>query len=488
MYELDLQQKQGLFLTPVLAQSLHLLTLPLLELAEYVQAQVEENPALELGSDQEAEEGNDPAAGDLRYGVTVQDQAVYPEAAYNETVYDEAAYAETAYEENRRNYLLAAGAGADFFGNAALAWTQGSVNPPLAARQEQDLPSMLRLQLALREAPRELRQAARQIIEHLDGDGYFTLPLTRLSELCGHEEALLQQALSLVQSLEPAGVAARDLRECLRLQIGAAELQRQLILAVIERHLSDVAKNRVQETARALKVSAEQVKRAFTRIRALHPQPAAGLCGVRTETPYIVPDIIVHQVAGEYHISLNENLEPRLHISAYYRHPHTRLDEEARKYMQEKMAAAMTLIRNMEKRRETIQRLAQITLERQRGFLADGLAGLIPLTMKEVAAAAAIHESTVSRAIAGKYIQTPRGMYAWKFFFPRAYGRVGDMKTPAWIKAQLSELIAREDKAHPYSDRRLQELLAGRGLIIARRTVTKYRENLGIGARAMRRR
>ena len=469
-HEMDIQQKQGLFLTPMLTQSLHILTLPVLELAEYARAQTEENPVLELGPDQETDGDNNPAAG-------------LPD---DETNYDDA-YGETAFEEKRRDYFADVREVTTLYGGATPVFEQRDL---ISARQEQDLSSLLRLQLATRAAPRDLKEAARQIIEHLDGDGYFSLPVARLAELSGYNEELLLQALTLVQSLEPAGVAARDARECLRLQIGALEPRRELILAVIEHHLEDVAKNRAYDTARALKVSVEQVKRAYARIRALHPKPAAGLSDTRPETPYIAPDIIVSKIDGEYQVFLNENLEPRLHISAYYRHPYmlARQDEEVKKYLQEKMTAAMALIRNMEKRRETIHRLAQITMQRQRGFLDKGPAGLISLTMKELAEAAAMHESTVSRAIAGKYIQTPRGMYAWKFFFPRAYGLPGDKKAPAWIKAQLSELIAGEDKARPFSDRRLQELLAERGLLAARRTVAKYRESLGIGARTMRRR
>lgn len=463
-HDLSLQQKQGLVLTPALTQSLHILTLPVLELAEYVREQVEENPALELGEPDGAGEDT-PAARDL-------------------------AYDETAYEENWQRQLLSAPDEQRFYGSLAAAPERDGLSPVLAAREEQGLTQLLRLQLAMREAPAQLLAAALLIIEHLDEDGYLSLSLPRLAEFCGCAEAQLYPALALVQSLEPSGVAARDLRECLRLQVGGDEPQRELILAVIDNHLPDVAKNRVRETARALKASAEQIEYAFTRIRALNPRPAAGMEGHSADTQYIVPDVFVRKIDGEYYILLNENLEPRLHIGSYYRRldPQYRQDEEVQEYLRQKLAAAQSLIRNIERRRQTIYRLAQIVVERQRGFLEHGLAALSPLTMKEVAEQAELHESTVSRAIAGKYVQTPRGVYEWKFFFPRAYGEKDGEITPAWVKEQLAELIAGEDKADPYSDQRLQELLATRGAKVARRTVAKYREALGIPPRSMRRR
>jgi RNA polymerase sigma-54 factor len=250
-----------------------------------------------------------------------------------------------------------------------------------------------------------------------------------------------------------------------------------------------VAANRVREAARALKSGVLQVEGAFKQIRGLAPRPAAHING-GAQAPYINPDVVIRKIDGEYQVLLNDSLLPRLHISHYYRERDPLLwqDKGAAAYLKRALGEAENLLRNIEKRRQTVYRLALLTLEQQRGFFEQGLSALSPLTMKEAAEELSLHESTVSRAIAGKYLQTPRGLFPWKFFFPRACaGGLGRL-TPAWVKDQLKELIAAEHKSNPLSDRRLAEMLAEQGIKLARRTVTKYREELGIAARQFRRR
>ncbi|MCL1905632.1 MAG: RNA polymerase factor sigma-54, partial [Clostridiales bacterium] len=302
-------------------------------------------------------------------------------------------------------------------------------------------------------------------------------------------EDVLAEALALVQSLDPPGVAARDLRECLRLQIGANEPERELLRAVIDRHLPDVASNRVRAAARALKTTVPRVEAAFDHIRGLAPRPAAYYNGGEA-APYITPDVIIRKVGVEYLVLLNDILLPRLFISPYYLRPDSPAlrEREAADYIKRALGEAESLLRNIEKRRQTIYRLAMFTAEHQRGFLERGLSALSPLTMKEAGEALYLHESTISRAIGGKYVQTPRGLLPWKFFFPRAYSGNSGTASTAWVKEQLKELIAAEDKARPLSDQSLSVILEEQGLKLARRTVSKYREELGIEARHLRRR
>jgi RNA polymerase sigma-54 factor len=460
-----LRQMQQLTLTPALKQSLKILAMPSLELSLYIQAQAEQNPVLEVNEYEEEDDMNPRLV------------------AEHELVYDEA-----SYEENWQCFLDIAQYEPHLYAAASREATPPELSAALPAREEQELYTLLRLQLALKDTSPAIKDAAAQIIEYLDEDGYLSLPLSNLAAESNYSEDLLTEALALVQSLEPLGVAARDLRECLRLQISAFESERDLLYAVIERHLPDVAANRVRETARALKISATRVEAAFRHIRALAPRPAAHYSN-GGYTPYIIPDVIICLLDGEYRVFLNDSLLPQLYISPYYRRldPLLLRDKEAADYIKRALSEADNLLRNIEKRRLTMYRLALFTLEYQRGFLKQGLSALTPLTMKETAQMLQLHESTISRAIAGKYIQTPRGLFPWNFFFPRSYTNQIGALTPAWAKEQLKELINAENKAYPLSDQRLSEILEKRGAYLARRTVAKYREELGIAARQFRR-
>ena len=461
---LQLRQAQQLALTPALKQSLQILAMPALELSQYLRAQAEQNPTLELDEYNEEDEGSSQ------------------DAQERELAYDEA-----AYEDNWQRFLSVAQYEPHLYAAATREAAPPELSATLPAREEQELYSLLRIQLALKDAPPIVKAAAAQIIEYLDEDGYLSLPLSNLALESDYGENMLTEALGLVQSLEPPGVAARDLRECLRLQISAQEIERDLLCAVIERHLPDVAANRVREAARALKISALRVEAAFKHIRGLSPRPAANFSG-GADTFFIIPDVIIRQINDEYIVLLNDSLLPRLFISPYYCKPDPLLlrDKETADYIKRALGEAASLLRNIEKRRQTVYRLALLTLERQRGFLEQGLAALVPWTMKEAAQDLQAHESTVSRAIAGKYVQTPRGLFPWKFFFPRSYAGQPGAFTQAWIKEQLKELIATEDKDHPFSDAHLSQLLGERGIKLARRTVAKYREESGIAARQFR--
>lgn len=461
MQDLQVQQRQGLIMTPALTQALQILAMPALELSQFVQEQLEENPVLETKEYSE------------------EQQSGGQEERIN--------YDETAVEEIWQRLLKAHSEEPGIY--APLLKEEG-YKQVLRAPEEQQLPTFLRLQLATMAGSPAAKTAAEYLIEHLDENGYLALPLEQLSLSGGFSVEVAEQALTLLQSLEPTGVGARDLAECLALQIGPAEPQRDLVLRIITQHLDDLARNRVRDLARVLKVSVEAVEEAFARIRELNPRPAGFFAGGAQPVQYIVPDIFVTKAGDDYQVTLNENLEPKLQISSFYRHFATSSwqDPDAQEYMKQKLNAAINLIRNIEKRRDTVYRLAQIVVERQRGFLENGLPGLAPLTMKDVADQAELHESTVSRAIAGKYIQTPRGVFEWKFFFPRAYDTEQGQVAPAWVKSQLLELVEAEDKHKPFSDTQLQELLDQRGISVARRTVAKYREQLGIPARAIRRR
>ena len=451
---LHLQQEQKQLLSAVQIQSLTLLSLTAQELTEYLQQQLLENPVLE----QDEQQGGEAAAA---YEPPRRESQDWEEEEYSAPRSSDAAYETFSDDRN-----------------------------PAFAQDDYDMVRALLLQLEMRCRHSEAQmQALRAVVYSLDDDGYLRAALDDLAERFGIAEELLEQALAEVQTLEPAGLGARSLAECLRLQIPAAHPERALLLAMIDEHLPALAAGRLRNVARALGVSEKKAAQLFEYIRQLDPRPGAAVRPA--ERPhYIIPDIFVRRIDGVYRVFLNEAHQPRLRISGYYRELLQReiKDEAARAYTRQKLAEAALLLRNVERRRTTILRVAEIIVQHQTGFFDHGLEALRPLTLREVAATAELHESTVCRAVGGKYMDTPRGVYAVKFFFSRAYQRQdGALVASACVRKRIAEYIAAEDKARPLSDREIEELLLAEGLRVARRTVAKYRDEMGLPCRAYRR-
>lgn len=455
---IGLKQEQRQILTAAQIQSLELLTLNTQELTEYLQQQLLENPVLEQDESSEAT-GDPPLSA--------------PEINADTNWNDEGDGWDEGPGYNRSEEYAAD-------------------RDPAFSQEDDGLERGLLLQLAVGNWSEAQQQAQRAIVFSLDEDGYLRTPLAELAAAVGIEEERLEQALRQVQALEPAGVGARSLEECLRLQVPASHPEHDLLWTVIDHHLSDLASGQLRSVSRQLGVSEKKVAQLFETIRSLSPRPALAEASSR-RAEYIVPDIIVRKLEGEYQISLNTRYQPSLRVSAYYRGLLTDIrhsgDTDTLDYMRQKLTAAQQLIRNVERRRLTLLRIAEILVREQLGFLENGLPALAPLTMRQVADQAELHESTVCRAVAGKYIDTPRGVYALKFFFSRAYEAAdGSLLSNAYVRRLIAELIAAEDKSRPLTDSQLEEALRQRGLNVARRTVAKYRGEMGLPKRSFRRR
>ncbi len=451
---LHLRQEQRQIISAAQLQSLTLLTMAAQELSDFLQQQLLENPVLE--QDEQADNDNVPI-----------DDLPLPDGAedWREPGALSPARAEV-YAEDR---------------NAAF------------AQEDEDLPRMLLLQLELRRRhDAEESAALRAIIYSLDENAYLRVSLEDLAARFGIALPLLEKALAEVQTLEPAGIGARDLAECLRLQIPAMHPERQLLQAMIDGYLPALAAGRVKEAAHGLGISEKKAVQLFEYIRQLDPRPGAAVFPV--ERPqYIIPDIYVRKLDGVYRVFLNEAHQPRLRINEYYRDLLQRRgfadDAVTRVYTRQKIAEAAMLLRNIQRRRETVLCIAELIVAHQTPFFEEGLSALRPLTLREIAAAAEMHESTVCRAIGGKYMDTPRGVFSMKFFFPRAYRRDdGSMIANTCVRSRIAAYVTAEDKKKPLTDREICDLLAGEGLQVARRTVAKYREEMGIPCRAYRRR
>lgn len=332
-------------------------------------------------------------------------------------------------------------------------------------------------------------EVATLLIGCLDENGYLRESTQELAAWLDMPEDVVGQAVELLQACDPAGVGARDLQECLRLQMHLVPTcERALVAHVIDHHLDDLAAGRMSHIARALHVSAARLQTAVDALRRLNPKPGASVGGDRPI--YIIPDVVVERVEGRYVTIANDAAEPRIHLAPAYRKWLTAADEETRQYLVRKVQAVEWLTRCLEQRRMTLRRVVETIVDRQTEFLDHGPASMRPLTLRQVAAELGVHESTVSRAIRNKYVQTPRGVFEMKYFFTAEL--TGDAGTGAAsaeaAKHAIRQLIAAEDAAHPHSDDALCALLGAQGIHISRRTVAKYREAMQIPTSARRRR
>ncbi|MFQ7855053.1 MAG: RNA polymerase factor sigma-54 [Flavonifractor plautii] len=328
----------------------------------------------------------------------------------------------------------------------------------------------------------EVMDAGVFLVESLNQNGWLDEPLEALAAGHGCGPEVMAQALEVVQSLEPAGVGARDLAECLKLQLVRRTPVNELAVRIVERHLDALSKSRYGLIARELKASPEEVRAACDVIRSLNPRPGTGFAA-RENLTYINPDIIVVSFPDHFELLTNDYYFPTLNISGYY----TRLmkesdDSQVKDYLTGKVRQAKWMVKAIEQRRSTLMACAECILEFQESFFRKGPGHLVPLSLADVAERIGVHESTVSRAVKEKYIQCSMGVYPLSYFFSRSLGpAAGDeAASPDAAKALLKKLIAGEDKKKPLSDQKLCELMSAQGCSLSRRTVAKYRDELRI--------
>lgn len=461
-FNLTLQQQQKLVMTPELRQALSILQLPVLDLEAYIENELLANPMLEV------REGDDPEAGEAP--APAEDLAGNAELTRQWLEYfgeDHDPGAPISRDDDEHDGLLA--------GTAA----------PAPTLQEH-LHDQLRL---LRLTPEE-RRAAAFLIDSLDDHGYLTLSLQEAAFASGQPESAVERALQVVQGLDPVGVGARNLQECLLLQWAAVGDGNPLVPALITSYLEDLAAGRITRIAEALGVPPAAVQAAADMLRTLDPKPGRRF-GRPGDTRYIVPDVVVERVGRDYVVVVNDSVGPRLTLNAAYRQMIRTgglEDPETRRFLEGKLHSALWLLRSIEQRRLTLYRVTEAIVRLQRPFFDGGLRHLKPLTLREVAAEIGMHESTVSRATSGKYAQTPQGLFELKFFFSSGVEGWGGAVSAESVKRMIRDLIAAENPREPLSDQAIAEALARQGVQISRRTVAKYREEAKIPSSAQRKR
>lgn len=438
----SLEPKQVQKLSPQMIQSMAILQMGTQELREYTESLMLENPVLERDADRE------------RYGAPAPARKT--------------SWLKTTDPKNRRYY-------------------QDDANDPLentAAPAYETLYEHLSSQLDTRGLSPALRRALDCVLTGLDGNGYLEETTEELAARCGQSVGTVAAAEAMLRRLEPAGVGARGLSECLVLQLQRLG-GRPLAVRIARDCLEDMARDRYALIAKKTDSTQDAVREACRLIRSLEPRPGRAF-SVPEAAEYVTPDLVVTREDGKLRLSVNDGDLPPLKISAYYRELlRGSADPQVRDYLAEKLRQANWVLKSIAQRRETLLLCARSIVARQEEFFLRG-GHLAPMSLADVAAEIGVHESTVSRAVKDKYLQCPRGMFPLGWFFSRAMPAGGGDVSPERIKTALKALIEGEDRRRPLSDRRLCELLNARGLPLARRTVAKYREEAGVPAAARR--
>lgn len=447
-YDLTTEQSQRLLMNPVMLAGLRILAMPVQELGALVEQTLLENPVLE----------------------------------------EESPFSESLQAYLREYYTKDAAS----FAHADADDTPDLPEQPAAAQNEtKTLAEALALQLRMSDSREPVTSLCRFLIDSLDESGF--LPVTEEEILSLTRGAVtpetIRDAVALLQSFDPPGIGARDVAECLQLQLARRGEMDEIYGHLIGEQLTALSRNRIREIARDIGVSAEEIQRRADVIRGLSPIPGSSYADGE-KTVYLLPDVFLEETEDGFRAVVNERLQPQLRVSAYYESVMRdgAADEETRKYLQEKVGSAVRFLRLLALRKETVRKVAQSIADHQTDFLRHGAAHMKPLSMRAVAEDAGVHVSTVSRTVRGKYMACPGGLYELRSFFGSGLGSGESGVSAKSAKALLARIFREEDRTKPYSDETVAGMLRQRGIAISRRTVAKYRTQLGIPGSSERRR
>lgn len=449
-YELTIEQTQKLSMTPELIQAIQILQFSNIDLIDYVQNEILENPVLE------AEKTYDTQEVDIREKIR---EADYEEASFRQWEYNPSSEDDDfTYEQ----YVS----------------------------EEDTLTDYLMSQLQFSKLKGEKLSIGKYIVEAIDDNGYLTVSVEEICNECGCNVDTCEDVLSFIQTFDPCGVGARNLRECLIIQLAAKGLLTDEIEEIIENLLEELADNKISYIAKKIGLKNQEVQQIADIIRTLDPKPGRVFSNGES-IKYIVPDVFVEKINNEYIVSTNDTSVPKLMVSSYYNRLSAQADtdEELNKYLNERLNAAVWLIKSIEQRKQTIHNVANAVVKYQQEFFDKGEKHMKTLTLKQIAEEIGVHESTVSRSINGKYMQSPQGVFELKYFFSSGVSSEdGTGVSSNSVKSIIKDIINNEDPKKPYSDQDMVEILKEKGIDISRRTVAKYREGMNILSSSKRRR
>jgi len=453
---------QKLILTPSLQQAIKLLPMSTLELAELLNQEMVENPLLE-----------EVPSEDAQTPETTQTPET-PEAAKTDDGKD--TWDDADYEYFFGEYLDE--------GYRPRQPQEVKELPPIenTLSTKSSLADHLMWQLNLQTADAITRDIGAAIVGNIDEDGYLVASVNEIAALGNWDIGIVEKALEHVQAFDPIGVGARDLQECLLLQLRHLGLAGTPAEALVRDHLRLLQNHRIPELARALNIEPEEVKAHIELIKGLDPRPGARYSPA--DSQYVIPDVYVVKTDDGYRAMLNEDGLPQLRISPVYRRLLDKggeTSDETRAYVKDKFRSALWLLKSVDQRQKTILKVATSIINFQRDFLDRGIEHLRPLVLRDVANDIGMHESTVSRVVNNKYMHTPQGVYEMKFFFHSGISSsFGESVSSVTIKQRIRKIIEAEDQRRPLSDSKIMNILQKEGLVLARRTIAKYREELKI--------
>jgi len=453
-------------LAPQLQQSLLILQAPLLDLRNLVQQEMETNPVLEeLPNELTPEERNGAESSvDDNFKEEFEKLATLDEE-WRDYMAQSSSYSGPSQEAKDKRQF--------FFDSIA---TQETLQQHLMGQ--------------LNQTPLNAddRKAAELIIGNIDDNGFLQSTPEEMALNSGIPKEDFDRMLALIQSFYPPGVGGRDLRECLLIQLRREGKESSFEYKIISEHMEDLGKRRLPEIARRMNIGVEEVQKCANNIARLNPRP--GQVFAAAPQNYVLPDVTVEEMNGDYQVVLNNEQIPHLRISNIYKDIIAQGDNgsEVKDYIRDKIRSGKFLIRSIHQRQQTISNIAQQIVSRQRDFFEHGSSHLKPMTMKEIADAVGVHETTVSRAVSGKYMATPQGVFEMRYFFTPGYQTAtGESMSNTSVKEAILDLIKNEDGHAPLSDQEIVQILCQRGVPVARRTVAKYRTELNILPSNMRR-
>ena len=455
---------QQLVMTPQLQQAIKLLQLSRLELVNLASQELQENPLLEESSLVDMEKSS------LQADEREEQKEQGPEEVKGELE----GVKDINWEEYMQNY--------EYYPRPLPPKEDPGRGVEATLTKKTSLVDHLVWQLRLSPLSEVEVEAAEMIVGNLNDDGYLDCSVEEIAHACGMEMPFVEQVLARVQELDPPGVAARNLQECLLLQAKRFGVGNTMVEAILNDHMKELEKRRYDLIAKKLGESQEDVLAAIQVIMHLDPKPGRAYTG--EEPLYIIPDVYVYKVDDEYVVVLNEDGLPKLRISGYYKNILAKRDmagTDTKEYIQDKLRSAAWLIKSIHQRQRTIYKVACSIVNFQREFLEKGISCLKPLVLRDVAEDIDMHESTISRVTTNKYIHTPQGILEMKYFFKSSITqRAGEKISSETIKERIRQIIAQEDPHKPISDQEVVSILKASDVDIARRTVAKYRESLGI--------
>jgi RNA polymerase sigma-54 factor len=476
--------KQTLVLAPQMQQSLALLQAPILELKALVEQEMQQNPVLEEAPMTAAEkadpENPEPPASadpqeppaDVKYDPATERESKQPVDDF-QAEFERLTQMDQEWKDHFNQTQIPLRSQADDEEKRQFMFdtlTQGT-------SLQEDLLEQMRFS----DLDADLRPIAEMIIGNIDESGYLKASVDELAFSTKVPAAKIQEVLALIQGFDPPGVGARDLRECLLVQLTRLGKQNSIEYRIIHDHMAELARHRYPEIARTLNVTSAEVQAAAQHISHLDPRPGHTIAP--EPEVYILPEVFVTKSGNEYVVSVNDDHIPRLRISNQYKDLMAQADSsaEVREYIRTKIQAGKFLIKSINQRQQTILNIGKEIVKRQQEFMENGVGSLKPMTMAQVAEVVGVHETTVSRAVSGKYMDTPQGIFELRYFFTSGLQTTsGPDVSNTTVKDMIADIFKEENSRHPISDEEVVKQLKEKGIMIARRTVAKYRSELGI--------